>query len=54
MGQTGVQPLPFAALAATAASTRWTCSPSAKDGEGPVPDAIADRKSATSWVKVCS
>src|SRR5262249_6678264 len=51
---TGVQRLSSAALRSTAASTRWTCRPSAKEGSGSVPSAIAVNRSAISWVKVCS
>src|SRR5699024_151384 len=53
-GPTRVQREPSASLASTAARTRWTCSASAKDGEGSVPSPIARTRSAISWVKVCS
>ena len=41
-------------LVSTAASTRCTCSPSANDGVGWVPSAIAVTRSTTWWVKPCS
>ena len=41
-------------LASTAASTRWTCRPSANVGVGSVPSAMARTRSTTWWVKLCS
>ena len=41
-------------LVSTAASTRWTCSPSANEGVGSVPAAMSRTRSTTWWVKACS
>ena len=49
-----VQVLELPALRSTASSTRWTCSPSAKDGVGSSPLAMAVTRSTTWWVKPCS
>src|SRR5690606_38341915 len=54
ISSTLVQRLPSAALRSTAASTFCTRRPSANDGAGSVPAAIASRKSFISWVKVWS
>ena len=43
-----------AALRSTASSTRCTCSPSAKDGDGSWFFAMAVSRSTTWWVKPCS
>src|SRR5690242_10698967 len=45
---------PEAADSATAASTDCTWRASWKDGAGSPPEAIAEIRSRTSWVKVCS
>ena len=50
----GVQALPASELRSTASSTRWTWSPSANEGRGWAPSAIAVTKSKTWCEKPCS
>jgi outer membrane receptor protein involved in Fe transport len=45
---------PLAALVSTAASARWMARPSANDGSGSRPSAMASRRSTAWWVKPCS
>lgn len=54
VGSTPVHEEPSSAERITASSTNWTCKPSANEGAGSTPVAIASTKSRIWWVKECS